>query len=270
MSVNDENAGFSPAVPCKHRPHAQTQSQSHTPLRKPLISITKPTTSDKPTVSAPTNSPNLVKTLPVVLIGDSKCGKTSLCLSYLNKQTTVPNKDSILFETYENKILLENGSVVKLQIWDFPGNDYFDRFRPLGYVNAKAVAICFSLKSVTSLNNIIERWIPEVQTYCWGASRLIIGIGSELRAGARFKGPSIEYCHKLASSLNCFYIECSTDDIDSCQDVFRLLTMMSEGGGLLVHKRSVPHSKGSYNNSANDNKRVSSYKRRGDKQCLVM
>ncbi|ONH69897.1 Rho-related GTP-binding protein RhoD [Cyberlindnera fabianii] len=142
---NDENAcEASPVLrirPLRGTPQAfQTQTRTPSPTKRNAITLSKPSN--------------------VVLLGDSKCGKSTLILSYMNQRfTRAPT--FFMFETYDKSINFNNDTTVDLQIWDFPGSHDFDRFRPLAYANAAGIIICFDLATPESFHNVKDRWIPE-------------------------------------------------------------------------------------------------------------
>lgn len=237
VPINDEN-NHEDTSPLRSFKHVHTQNQQG---QSPLRSITtsngrkkaRPSTRKGPAVNSRANSvkrpdPRTCKSATVVLIGDSSCGKTSLVLSYLNKKFSTAPK-SVLFETYEKTILFSNNTVVDLQIWDFPGDEYFDRFRPLAYANAKGVLICFTLDRLESLHHIKERWLPELETHCPNSTKIIVGIGSEVRYDKTKVGkvPAFGYCYKYAKRLGCKYMECSLVDRESYTNVFKQLALLS-------------------------------------------
>lgn len=164
---------------------------------------------------------------PIVLVGDSGCGKTSLIMTYLHKRFTLPCK-STLFETYDKVINFNNvDTSVKLQIWDFPGDEYFDRFRPLGYANAQGILICFAIDNVESFNNIKERWIPEITTHCPKAFKIMVGVGQEVRHDKTKRDiiPSYDQCYRFAKSYGYKYMESSFVDQRSCASAFEQIAL---------------------------------------------
>ncbi|KAH3683269.1 hypothetical protein WICPIJ_005738 [Wickerhamomyces pijperi] len=168
-----------------------------------------------------------VETTPIVLVGDSGCGKTSLIMTYLNKRSTIAKK-SALFETYDKVINFNNvDTSIKLQIWDFPGDEYFDRFRPLGYANAQGVLICFSIDNPDSFSNIKERWMPEITSHCPKAFKIMVGIGPDRRTspGKRSNLPSYDQCYKFAKSYGYKYMESSFADQRSCASSFEQIAL---------------------------------------------
>lgn len=47
-------------------------------------------------------------------------------------------------------------------MWDTAGQEDYDRLRPLSYPDTDVILMCFSIDSPDSLENIPEKWTPEV------------------------------------------------------------------------------------------------------------
>lgn len=53
---------------------------------------------------------------------------------------------------------------MELALWDTAGQEDYDRLRPLSYPDTNVILMCFSVDSPDSLENIPEKWTPEVCT----------------------------------------------------------------------------------------------------------
>lgn len=51
---------------------------------------------------------------------------------------------------------------VELALWDTAGQEDYDRLRPLSYPDTDVILMCFSIDSPDSLENIPDKWTPEV------------------------------------------------------------------------------------------------------------
>ncbi|KAF0413261.1 Cell division control protein 42 [Gigaspora margarita] len=68
-----------------------------------------------------------------------------------------------------------------LALFDTAGQEDFDRLRPLSYPQTDVFLVCFSVTSPASLENVKEKWFPEVHHHCPGIPCLIVGTQIESR-----------------------------------------------------------------------------------------
>ena len=97
----------------------------------------------------------------LVIVGDGACGKTCLLIVFSKDEfpeVYVPT----VFENYVADIVVENKNV-ELALWDTAGQEDYDRLRPLSYPDTDVILMCFSIDSPDSLENIPEKWVPEVK-----------------------------------------------------------------------------------------------------------
>ena len=57
-------------------------------------------------------------------------------------------------------------SQVELALWDTAGQEDYDRLRPLSYPDTDVILLCFAINNKDSLENVCEKWKPEVGHFC--------------------------------------------------------------------------------------------------------
>ena len=137
--------------------------------------------------------------LKVVLAGDGYCGKTSLQVAFrkdefdeadLDESSEQPSTSSqfdptyrpTIFEAYETEIQLEEFDVpFQLSIWDTPGQEDYERLRPLSYPHADIIVLCFAVDSPDSLDNIEDKWIKELEYFCPKVPVILVANKTDLR-----------------------------------------------------------------------------------------
>ena len=64
---------------------------------------------------------------------------------------------------------------VELALWDTAGQEDYDRLRPLSSPDTDVILMCFSIDSPDSLENIPEKWTPEVKHFCPNVPIILVG-----------------------------------------------------------------------------------------------
>merc|ERR1711884_577940 len=60
-------------------------------------------------------------------------------------------------------------------LWDTAGQEDYDRLRPPSYPDTDVILMCFSIDSPDSLENIPEKWTPEVKHFCPNVPIILVG-----------------------------------------------------------------------------------------------
>ncbi|KAG8759982.1 Rho GTPase [Serendipita sp. 396] len=180
--------------------------------------------------------PDLKKKL--VVVGDGGCGKTCLLIGYAENrfpETYIPT----VFETYLTTVPFD-GKLVELALWDTAGQEEYDRLRPLSYHESSVILIVFAIDYPTSLENVTDKWYPEVAHFCEGTPMILVGTKTDLRgddhtrrmlSAQGLKPVSPEQGAAVAKEIGAKYAECSSKTGQGLQDVFALALRESMKGG---------------------------------------
>ncbi|QIW99335.1 hypothetical protein AMS68_004853 [Peltaster fructicola] len=187
-------------------------------------------TSETTTSSARTNitvPPEYSKKF--VVVGDGGCGKTCLLISY--SQGVFPEKYvPTVFENYITTVEYRNtGKQVELALWDTAGQEEYDRLRPLSYPETDLLFVCFAIDCPTSLENVLDKWYPEVLHFCPTTPIILCGLKSDLRN----KKTCIELLKTqgltpvtqaqgkaVATKMGALYMECSSKEMIGVHEIF--------------------------------------------------
>ncbi|KAF2366842.1 Small GTP-binding protein domain [Trinorchestia longiramus] len=180
----------------------------------------------------------------LVIVGDGACGKTCLLIVFSKDQfpeVYVPT----VFENYVADIEVD-GKQVELALWDTAGQEDYDRLRPLSYPDTDVILMCFSIDSPDSLENIPEKWTPEVKHFCPNVPIILVGNKKDLRSDSntikelqKMKQEPVkpEEGRAMAEKINAFaYLECSAKTKEGVRDVFETATKAA----LAVKKKKKP------------------------------
>ena len=70
---------------------------------------------------------------------------------------------------------------ISLGLWDLAGQDDYDRLRPMFYPQTDVFLMCFSVVNPDSFANIGDKWAPEIEHYCPGVPKILVGTKLDLR-----------------------------------------------------------------------------------------
>ncbi|XP_018975742.2 rho-related GTP-binding protein RhoB-like [Cyprinus carpio] len=85
------------------------------------------------------------------------------------------------FENYVADIEVDSKRV-QLALWDTAGQEDYDRLRPLSYPDTDVILMFFSVDSPDSLENIPEKWVPEVKHFCPNVPIILVANKKDLRS----------------------------------------------------------------------------------------
>ena len=115
----------------------------------------------------------------VVAVGDGMVGKTCMLMSYTT-DTFPSGYVPTVFDNYQ-AMIMHNKKPLSVAFWDTAGQEDYDRLRHLSYPNTDVFLVCYSVTSQTSVNNIVDKWLPELRHYIPDATVLAVGTKADIR-----------------------------------------------------------------------------------------
>ncbi|GAA5944733.1 uncharacterized protein JCM15063_002386 [Sporobolomyces koalae] len=133
------------------------------------------------TLDAPVQRPDIK--LKLTCVGDGGVGKTCLLIVYSQKRFPTDYVPTV----FENYVLNKQygDKVIEFALWDTAGQEEYDRLRPLSYPETDAIFMCFAVDFPVSLENIEDKWHPEVAHFCEGIPIILVATKTDLRTDAR-------------------------------------------------------------------------------------
>ena len=115
----------------------------------------------------------------IVLVGDTGVGKTTFIFAnghnkFVSEVYPGTSNPSIYARRPDEKLYF-------YALWDTVSQEEFDRLRPLQYPNAYVFLVCFSTVDPKSLENLAEKWIPEISRHCPGTPFFLVGTQLDLK-----------------------------------------------------------------------------------------
>ncbi|KAI1476503.1 hypothetical protein K445DRAFT_15211 [Daldinia sp. EC12] len=165
----------------------------------------------------------------IVVVGDGGCGKTCLLISY--SQGYFPEKYvPTVFENYITYPTHQpSGKTVELALWDTAGQEEYDRLRPLSYPETDLIFVCFAIDCPNSLDNVLDKWYPEVLHFCPYTPLILVGLKSDLRNKKtciemlKTQGltpVTTEQGMAVARKMGAQYMECSSKEMTGVDEIF--------------------------------------------------
>ena len=169
--------------------------------------------------------------LKLVVVGDGAVGKTSLLVRLETQQFPDHNNVPTMWDEFSLKTTLNDGKkdvVIQLQCIDTCGQEDYDRLRPLNYPQTNIFIICCDLARSYSVENVKNKWIPELKH--WGPKVPILIVGTKADLRRREKQNDTAFLELAAdvgewAALGC--VECSALTGEGMEEVVERVT---EGG----------------------------------------
>lgn len=164
-------------------------------------------------------------TYKVVIFGDAGCGKTTLTQRFLTNLFKSDTKMTIGVD-FEVKSMDINGKKVKLQIWDFGGEERFRFLLPTYVRGANGALFMYDVTNYSSLAHI-DDWMLVVRKEIKSEDTfpiIVVGGKADLLDDREVTG---DEGIKIAKSRNADgFIECSSKSGENVEETFDALTRL--------------------------------------------
>lgn len=157
--------------------------------------------------------------IKITTIGDGMIGKTCMLITYTTKEFPSEYVPTV-FDNYAGAIYVD-GKEFEITLWDTAGQEDYERIRPLCYPNTDCFLVCFSVNSRTSLENIVNKWHPEIKYHCPKTPIILVGTKGDLRNVENVDIITLQECKKLKKKIKAYkYVECSALKCENLEEVF--------------------------------------------------
>ncbi|MFX0122067.1 MAG: GTP-binding protein [Candidatus Hodarchaeota archaeon] len=169
-------------------------------------------------------------TAKLVLLGDGRVGKTSLC-SHLRTQRIPGTYDltvGLNIEVHETRLNQETS--VKLVLWDLAGQQRFGCVRPGFYYGSRVALIVFDLQNRGSFFDV-KHWIRELRCHSPETPFILVGNKSDLLK----REVSKEEAASVAKEYSVPYFETSALKGKNVDELFQMATRMALQGTCVAY-----------------------------------
>jgi len=159
----------------------------------------------------------------VCIFGDSGVGKTSLTYRYVSERFVQDTKSTIGVDIVAKDIKIRNYNI-KLQIWDFGGEERFKSFLPIYSRGSSGGIYMYDITNVGSLDNI-DQWLSLFRKNLIEGDIPILGVGGK---SDLIYEREISYDKaKFVATQNEIYeiIECSAKTGENIEKIFESITI---------------------------------------------
>ena len=156
----------------------------------------------------------------ILILGDTNVGKTGFLTRYIDNYFKEVILSASTMDYKLKSVQMEDGSTVKLQIWDTAGRERFRSVTKSFYKGAHGMILIFSVNDIKSFDNI-RSWISSLKEEINEKVPIIL-VGNKIDCKDRTIDKSEG--EELANEFNIKYYECSAKTGENINLVFDELT----------------------------------------------
>ena len=155
----------------------------------------------------------------IVLLGDVNVGKTSIASRYCKNSFNEHHINTIGGAYQQQKVVLSNGAMIKLHIWDTSGQERFRAMTNLYYRDAQVAILTYDITNESTFASI-DFWIQELKYKVENENMILCLVGNkcdvnqEDRKITNFKGKN------YAQENNMIFFETSAKSGEGVKDLF--------------------------------------------------
>ena len=155
----------------------------------------------------------------IVLLGDVSVGKTSIASRYCKNSFNDHHINTIGGAYQQQKVVLGNGSMVKLHIWDTSGQERFRAMTNLYYRDAQVAILTYDITNESSFASI-EFWINELKYKVENDNMLLCLVGNKCDVSSNERKITTAKGKNFANENNMIFFETSAKTGEGVKDLF--------------------------------------------------
>ena len=155
--------------------------------------------------------------IKLIIVGESKVGKTSLINQYLEKKFDFDITFTITSDKFEKIIKLDNDKELKIEIWDTAGQEKYRVVNKIFIKNSKIALLVYDITNRNSFEQI-DYWYKTIKDL--NPFEVIFGVVANKIDLYKKQIISKEEGENYAKSINALFFETSSMEYDSINQVF--------------------------------------------------
>ena len=155
----------------------------------------------------------------IVLLGDVSVGKTSIASRYCKNSFNEHHINTIGGAYQQQKVVLGNGSMVKLHIWDTSGQERFRAMTNLYYRDAQVAILTYDITNESSFSSI-EFWIQELKYKVENENMILCLVGNKCDVNSNERKITSQKGKNFAQDNNMIFFETSAKTGEGVKDLF--------------------------------------------------
>ena len=155
----------------------------------------------------------------IVLLGNINVGKTSIASRYCKNVFNEHHINTIGGAYQQQKVILSNGSAVKLHIWDTSGQERFRAMTNLYYRDAQVAILTYDVTNESSFTGI-EFWIKELKYKVENDNMILCLVGNKCDVNEDERKVPTNKGKNFADENNMLFFETSAKNGDGVKDLF--------------------------------------------------
>ncbi len=155
----------------------------------------------------------------IVLLGDVSVGKTSIASRYCKNSFNDHHINTIGGAYQQQKVVLSNGSMVKLHIWDTSGQERFRAMTNLYYRDAQVAILTYDITNESSFSSI-DFWIQELKYKVENENMILCLVGNKCDVNSNERKITTTKGKNFAMDNNMIFFETSAKTGEGVKDLF--------------------------------------------------
>ena len=155
----------------------------------------------------------------IVLLGNINVGKTSIASRYCKNSFNEHHINTIGGAYQQQKVVLSNGAIVKLHIWDTSGQERFRAMTNLYYRDAQVAILTYDITSESSFSGI-SFWIEELKYKVENENMIVCLVGNKCDVSDDERKISKNQGKKYAEENNMLFYETSAKTGNGVKELF--------------------------------------------------